>query len=1377
MQGVGDDDAGERGVHRGAGNGDLVDDVLADGRFGRRAQGLRQRRDGDEVGHPHLCGVDGGVDAAVGRQRGVFLQLRLVGPGLVRGDVGAEADAVVDGGALAGVDGDAEREAHFAAAQGVAVVGGGKRGAVGADGDPGEAREVELARQRVGEEDVVRGRQAVVARRQAEVHDVGGDVDLVGVGRGAAADAAAGEVDLGDRAHLRLPDVDRLGRGQAVGIGRGVAAGVGKLGGVLAQDRGGVVDARRRRGGDDARDVADDQLVDRAAVGGVDDVAEVPRQRAGRARGRLRRKGVAERAARAGDDLEALQRQARRQNVGDDDVARRVFLQVQREFVGDGVADADDGVGRARRHLGVVVGDHRLGERGVVDRAHRNRRCDGAVVVGRGEAGAAFAGALAALPALQRGPVDVGTVDDLRAGDRDDRRAVGQRQRLAGFDVEAVVSVRGAPGERPVGQRRRRRDEAGDRATIDGSGRGAGHELELDRQRVDDAGVERGGGAGVGHGDRVLEYVADGRCAGLAGRGEEAHALGGGERRLDDRHLGRGRAASGPFGRVVAVRAVVGVGRAVAEGLAGVVAERVLQFDRDLDDGLAAGRDVDAGDRVFHDERVAADAMAEQPAIGYETRADDAQVDPRRQRVDDAHVVERHAGGRRHGHRIGELLADRPGRLAGGVRLGQRAGGHDGDLGRIARHRRLAGVGQQLRRAVGVGVVARRVRQRARLRAVGVGARDERLVRNDRARGERRHQRDVELELILVVVAELERGNGDRAAADRRRDRQRGTGDMDGERGGVEGRVDRVGDRADLERRQREVLDLHRVAQAVAGQRGRCRGGAVGQVLDRLQEIVAGDCGVDAVGVLVIERSRRAVAERKRAPGLARIAADVVVPLRRPGDVGVDAVRCRTGVEPRFVGDDEALAGRDPHAIAKRERERAFGKRRTGGRIGRGIVGAGDQHGGNRRDAVGREDPCGERRQRRRAAHAGRQDIGDRHVPRVVPADVLHVDLEGGRAFQVQVGDGARLVDHEVGRDDRHRQGGAAPRMQVDHGRRARCFVRPCVRNGLVEPHLGSVGELPAGVIDVDVVIQNDRQLDVDAVALRDALQVGVVLVREDDGIRRHAGMAGQPGRARAGDERVSAVEERPGSGAGVDQIRLVGHVAERSARQAEVVDDHDIADVRVARRGDLVERAVALLVDGPHAELRRRHRVGEGNADGGRALSNGIGLDDHFHRHHEFPAFLGDVVEAARRPVDPEIGILRVVARHVAFVMDVVEDDVVVGAGREIEVDVGAGETREAVVDRPVLDQAARVDLQREVVVGSDPAVGRRVEAVDHAAEIDAAGQGACLRRAGRAEQQAEEHQQREAELRAARSRSISLTRQHGAARVPTECPRRAHA
>src|SRR6185369_12440859 len=88
---------------------------------------------------------------------------------------------------------------------------------------------------------------------------------------------------------------------------------------------------------------------------------------------------------------------------------------------------------------------------------------------------------------------------------------------------------------------------------------------------------------------------------------------------------------------------------------------------------------------------------------------------------------------------------------------------------------------------------------------------------------------------------------------------------------------------------------------------------------------------------------------------------------------------------------------------------------------------------------------------------------------------------------------------------------------------------------------------------------------------------------------------------------------------------------------------------------GHVLEGAVLVQF----SQERHGDRIGEGDTDGSGGLGRRVLLADRIHRHHERLAGGTDVVVPAGRPVDPEVRLGRVVARHVAVVVHINESDV----------------------------------------------------------------------------------------------------------------------
>ncbi len=164
-----------------------------------------------------------------------------------------------------------------------------------------------------------------------------------------------------------------------------------------------------------------------------------------------------------------------------------------------------------------------------------------------------------------------------------------------------------------------------------------------------------------------------------------------------------------------------------------------------------------------------------------------------------------------------------------------------------------------------------------------------------------------------------------------------------------------------------------------------------------------------------------------------------------------------------------------------------------------------------------------------------------------------------------------------------------------------------------------------------------------------------------------------------------------------------VAHIAEIRARGVEVVPDRDV--VQIVRRPIGVDDDARCGV----VQDRDRQLVCEGNTDGCRGPARRILLVDFLDRYEEVLAVRMD---AARRAVrEPDLVALNGVARHLARVHDVIEDDqpALVGlAWLCQEADVAA----QRVGRGKVPDRAVAVDLN----------LGRRNrvdKAIDHAAAI----------------------------------------------------------
>ena len=533
----------QRRVHRYCGHLDLVDHLFTDGPVQRRHQGLRQGVNTDPVGHPDLRDVSGSVEAAIRRQRPVLLQLNLVAPARLAGEIGVEADMVIDRRALARIDRCVEHETHGAAAPGrrcIDVIGRSQSHPTDRNCRRGNAALIELVCQYVGDLDTVSRGQAVITGRQPEVHHIGGNIDLVRIGQGTGADTTATELNLADRPHSRLPDVNpRRGRQT-----RRVAPRIGEFRHVVAQNGRVKGHPQRRCSGNDLCNIADHQGVSRSIIVArrVGDVAELPAQGAGGAGRRLGGNTVSKGAApRGGGDVHQTGvGQTRRERILKYNVPRREFLQIQRQFIGHGVADANDRNAGAGRCLGIGVIDHRFDKGGVIDRADDDLGRTGAIIVEEINGRAAGTGALSRTPGTEGGPIDIDAVSDGAERGVHHRHLIGQHQRLADRDVEGDVTVLAPPDHDAAGEGGWIDDKAGDSDAVDLRDGGVREQRDVRRQDVDHVAGKGGGAATIGQGEHIFEDVTNrGRNGDLFARGrDKPHGLGGGEDGFDHGHVG-----------------------------------------------------------------------------------------------------------------------------------------------------------------------------------------------------------------------------------------------------------------------------------------------------------------------------------------------------------------------------------------------------------------------------------------------------------------------------------------------------------------------------------------------------------------------------------------------------------------------------------------------------------------------------------------------------------------------------------------------------------------------------------------------------------------------------------------------------------------------
>ncbi len=198
----------------------------------------------------------------------------------------------------------------------------------------------------------------------------------------------------------------------------------------------------------------------------------------------------------------------------------------------------------------------------------------------------------------------------------------------------------------------------------------------------------------------------------------------------------------------------------------------------------------------------------------------------------------------------------------------------------------------------------------------------------------------------------------------------------------------------------------------------------------------------DGVRVLVVHEPHGAVGHRARVDAAARIRAEVVVPLRRAGDVRQRDAVLGTGVELRAIDDQQTFAD----AYHRSGGERVERELTGGAVVDERIVGPLDQRTFTRywRHAV-----CGENARAqhfgRRAAHPPVRTVGqpidERRVERVGHARVPHIEPEAAPHSGIHRRR-ARLRNRErrsarrqreLPRDTRGVEGAALPRDELGH--------------------------------------------------------------------------------------------------------------------------------------------------------------------------------------------------------------------------------------------------------------------------------------------------------------------------------------------------------
>ena len=225
------------------------------------------------------------------------------------------------------------------------------------------------------------------------------------------------------------------------------------------------------------------------------------------------------------------------------------------------------------------------------------------------------------------------------------------------------------------------------------------------------------------------------------------------------------------------------------------------------------------------------------------------------------------------------------------------------------------------------------------------------------------------------------------------------------------------------------------------------------------------------------------------------------------------------------------------------------------------------------------------------------------------------------------------------------------------------------------------------------VVVEDNGEVDLDIVSSRERGQSRIIFIGKDKmlrGIRQNAGVIGQPCTACPQRQWGASVQRRSGAGSRVHQVGLVAHIAESRTGRGEIVGDNDICYSGVVGVGHILEGAVLIQF----SQERHGDRIGKGDTDGSRSLGRWVLLADRIHRHHELLAGRTDVVVPAGRPIDPEVRLGRVVTRHVAVVVNILENDVERLLLGKIEIDVGDRETAHGL--RKVLYRAVHVNPER---------------------------------------------------------------------------------
>ena len=274
------------------------------------------------------------------------------------------------------------------------------------------------------------------------------------------------------------------------------------------------------------------------------------------------------------------------------------------------------------------------------------------------------------------------------------------------------------------------------------------------------------------------------------------------------------------------------------------------------------------------------------------------------------------------------------------------------------------------------------------------------------------------------------------------------------------------------------------------------------------------------MGVLTVGSTLRAIGQGARV-GLADGVIFVVGPLGGSGNVGEQGAAFAVGVDLGPVCDDQALIRPDRAGrLEQGQAELAAG-------VAEQIVGVQDQRATRERDAGHLRcqiaHPAIER-----VRWLARQPIDDIDVPGVARPGPAIPDVDGELRPLPEVNHRgrARLRDHEIGLDDRHR-----------------LRVPPLAREGFIEHAIDQSPELPLGGVGElrpchvrRRVIEDDRDLDHDLVSGRDIGKIELEVL-----ITPHV--------------LVCAQQCFSGAAHKVDAVALIGEIR---ARRSEIVPDSD---------------------------------------------------------------------------------------------------------------------------------------------------------------------------------------------------------------------------